>query len=65
MKENVKITKDGIDFAQRIEYERILRTHEKRAKAEIIKKMKAEYIAQGIDETLAGIMARTFYEYNV
>lgn len=65
MKENAKITKDGIDFSQRIEYERILRTHEKRAKVWTIKKMKDEYIAQGIDETLAGIMAKTFYEYNI
>lgn len=52
-------------MAQAIEYERILRTHERKAKAAIIKEKTAEYIAQGIDKTIAAVMAKTFYEYNI
>lgn len=59
------MTNAGIKTAQAIEYERILRTHEKKAKTAIIKEKTAEYIAQGIDKTLAAIMAKTFYEYNI
>lgn len=59
------MTEAGIRTAQAIEYERILRTHEKKAKKEIIKEKTAEYVAQGIDKTLAAIMAKTFYEYRV
>lgn len=59
------MTNAGIKVAQAIEYERILRTHEKRAKEAIIKEKTAEYIAQGIDKTIASIMAKTFYEYNL
>ena len=59
------MTKEEIKIAQAIEYERILRTHEKKAKAAIIKEKTAEYIAQGIDKTIAAIMAKTFYEYNI
>jgi hypothetical protein len=51
--------------AQAIEYERILRTHEKKAKAAIIKEKTAEYVAQGIDKTIAAIMAQTFYECGI
>ena len=60
-----KMKNAGIKVAQEIEYERILRTHEKRAKEAIIKEKTAEYIAQGIDKTIASIMAKTFYEYNL
>lgn len=59
------MTDEGIKVAQAIEYERILRTHEKRAKAAIIKEKTAEYIAQGIDKTIAAVMAKTFYEYDI
>lgn len=59
------MTKAGIKAAQAIEYERIVRTHEKRAKAAIIKEKTAEYIAQGIDKTIAAVMAKTFYEYGI
>ena len=59
------MTREGMDFAQAIEYERILRTHEKKAKKEIIKEKTAEYVAQGIDKEMAAIMAKTFYEYNI
>ena len=59
------MTREGMDFAQAIEYERILRTHEKKAKKEIIKEKIAEYVAQGIDKEMAAIMAKTFYEYNI
>ena len=59
------MTKEEIKTAQAIEYERILRTHEKKAKAAIIKEKTAEYIAQGIDKTIAAIMAKMFYEYNI
>lgn len=59
------MTQDGIKFAQQIEYERILRTHEKKAKKAIIKEKTAEYVAQGIDKSLAAIMAKTFYEYEI
>lgn len=51
--------------AQAIEYERIIRTHEKKAKQEIIKEKTAEYIAMGIDKTIAAVMAKTFYEYEI
>ena len=59
------MTNESIKAAQAIEYERIIRTHEKRAKAAIIKEKTEEYIAQGIDKTIAAIMAKTFYEYNI
>lgn len=59
------MTKEGIQIAQAIEYERILRTHERKAKAAIIKEKTEEYIAQGIDKTIAAVMAKTFYEYNI
>ena len=57
------MTKEGIKMAQAMEYERIVRTHEKRAKAAIIKEKVAEYVAQGIDKNIAQVMAKTFYEY--
>lgn len=59
------MTAEAIKMAQAIEYERIIRTHEKKAKREIIKEKTAEYVAQGIDKTLARIMAETFYEYGI
>lgn len=59
------MTQDGIEFAQQIEYERILRMHEKRAKKAIIKEKIAEYVAQGIDKKMAATMAKVFYEYEI
>ena len=59
------MTNEGIRTAQDIEYERIVRTHEKRAKSAIIKEKVAEYVAQGIDKTIAQVMAKTFYEYGI
>jgi hypothetical protein len=59
------MTNEAIKTAQAIEYERIIRTHEKKAKAAIIKEKTAEYVAQGIDKTIAAVMAKTFYEYGI
>lgn len=59
------MTNEGIRMAQAIEYERIVRTHEKKAKSAIIKEKVAEYVAQGIDKTIAQVMAKTFYEYGI
>lgn len=59
------MTNAAIKTAQAIEYERILRTHEKKAKAAIIKEKTAEFIAQGIDKAIAAVMAKTFYEYEI
>lgn len=59
------MTVEGIRTAQAIEYEQIVRTHEKKAKKAIIKEKIAEYVAMGIDKTLAAVMAKTFYEYEI
>ena len=59
------MTNEGIKMAQAMEYERIVRTHEKRAKSAIIKEKVAEYVAMGIDKTIAQVMAKTFYEYGI
>ena len=59
------MTKEGIATAQAIEYERLLREHERRAKAAIIKDKVSELVAEGIDEKLAKVMAKVFYEYKV
>lgn len=59
------MTTEGMRTAQAIEYEHIVRTHEKKAKKEIIKEKTAEYIAMGIDKTIAAVMAKTFYEYEI
>ena len=59
------MTKAAIRTAQAIEYERILRTHERKAKKAIIAEKVAEYVAQGIDENIAKIMAKTFYECGI
>ena len=59
------MTNEGIKMAQAMEYERIVRTHEKKAKYSIIKEKVAEYVAQGIDKTIAQVMAKTFYEYGI
>ena len=59
------MTNTGIRTAQAIEYERIIRTHEARAKKAIIKEKTAEYVAMGIDKTIAAVMAKTFYEYEI
>lgn len=63
--EVIKMTNEGIRMAQAMEYERIIRTHEKKAKSAIIKEKVAEYVAQGIDKTIAQVMAKTFYEYGI
>ena len=39
--------------------------HKNRKKSAIIKEKVAEYVAQGIDKTVAQIMAKTFYEYGI
>lgn len=59
------MTKNGNKVAQAIEYERIVREHEKRAKKAIIKEKVAEYMAEGIDKMVAEVMAKTFYEYGL
>lgn len=59
------MTNEGIKTAQAIEYERIVRTHERKAKVELIKEKTAEYINEGIDKTIAAVMAKTFYEYGI
>ena len=59
------MTTEEIRKAQAIEHEHIIRTHEKRAKKAIIADKIAELIAEGIDETTAKIMAKTFYEYGI
>lgn len=59
------MTETAIKVAQAMEYERIVREHEKRAKKAIIKQKVAEYVAQGIDKMVAEVMAKTFYEYGI
>lgn len=59
------IAPDIFAIAQEIEFDRIVKTHEKRAKKAIIKQKVAEYVAQGIDKTVAEVMAKTFYEYGI
>ena len=59
------MTNEGIKMAQAMEYERIVRIHEKKAKSAIIKEKVAEYVAQGIDKNIAQVMAKTFYEYGM
>lgn len=59
------MTREGIATAQTIEYERLLREHERRAKAAIIKNKVSELVAEGVDERLAKMMAKVFYEYDV
>ena len=59
------ITPDIVAIAQEIEFDRIVKLHEKRAKKAIIKQKVAEYVAQGIDKTVAEVMAKTFYEYGI
>lgn len=46
------------ELAQYIEYEEIVRTHEARAKREILKTRVNELTAQGIDKELAKVMAK-------
>ena len=38
---------------------------QKRAKAAIIKDKVSELVAEGVDERLAKVMAKVFYEYDV
>lgn len=56
------MTEDGIKMAQAIEYERILRTHERKAKQEIIKQKTKEFVQEGVDKTIARIMAKAMFE---
>lgn len=53
---------EAIGMLQDIEYERILREHEKKAKAAIIKARTAEYVAAGVDKAMARIMAKAEFE---
>lgn len=59
------MTKEAIEMAQAIEYERIIRTHERKSKAAIIKEKVAEYVAAGVDRSMAYTMAKVFYEYEI
>lgn len=59
------MTREGVATAQAIEYERLLREHERKAKTAIIKDKVSELVAEGIDEKLAKVMAKVFYEYEV
>ena len=52
-------------MAQDIEFERILRTHERKAKQAIIKQKAAELMAEGVEKTMAVTMAKVFYEYEI
>lgn len=54
-----------VETMQALEYERIVKTHERKAKAEIIKERTKELIAQGIDKLTAQTMAKVFYEYEI
>ena len=65
MKEKEKMTEQAIKMAQDIEFERILRTHERKAKQAIIKQKAAELIAEGVEKTMAMMMAKVFYEYEI
>ena len=55
----------GVEIFKNFEYEEIIKTHEKRAKKEIVKEKIAEYVAQGIDKEIAKTMANVFYDYNL
>lgn len=54
-----------VETMQALEYERIVNTHERKAKAEIIKEKTKELMAQGIDKLTAQTMAKVFYEYEI
>lgn len=56
------MNEEAIRMWQDIEYERILREHEKKAKAAIIKVRTAEYVAEGVDKAMARIMAKAEFE---
>lgn len=60
----MKVTGLG-EWARYIEYEEIVRTHKKRAKKEIINQKVKELTSQGIDNEIAKVMAKTFYEYEL
>lgn len=55
----------GTEIFKNYEYENIIRTHEKRAKKEIVKEKVDEYVAMGIDKEIAKTMANVFYDYNI
>lgn len=55
----------GTEIFQAMEYDHIIKTHEKRAKKEIVKEKIAEYVAMGIDKEIAKTMANVFYDYNL
>lgn len=52
-------------LAQVLEEERIIKTHEKKAKRAITKEKEKELIAHGIDKSVAQVMAEVFYKYNL
>lgn len=54
-----------VETMQALEYERIVKTHEQKAKRQIIKDKAEELIAQGIDKITAQTMAKVFYEYGL
>ncbi len=56
------MTREAMDMAQAIEYEHIVRTHERRAKKAIIEEKVAEFMAEGVDRSMAKIMAEALYE---
>lgn len=59
------MTNTQTSIMQAYEYDKIVKTHEKRAKNAIIKKAVAEFMAEGVDEATAKTMAKIFYEYNI
>ena len=58
----IKITAETMQAIEHAEHNRM---DEKRAKKAIIKDKTAEYVAQGIDKTVAETMAKVFYEYEI
>lgn len=55
----------GTEIFQNFEYDKIIKTHEQKAKKAIVKEKIAEYVAQGIDKEIAKTMANVFYDYNI
>ena len=55
------MTEQAIKTAQNIEFERILRTHERKAKQAIIKQKAAELIAEGVEKMSKSNVNRAYY----
>lgn len=51
------------EFSQMIEYNELLRKHERKSKKALINQKISEYIAEGIEKTIAEVMAKVFYEH--